>query len=126
MSLQQTEGPYQVISARQVSNGASGGTSQSPQWCVSNTTLDWVSIMVNATATSGTSPNLTLTVQWSPDGGTTWFDADATAADAFTALTAAGKVVKRFNVKAPTFRLKEVITGTSTPTVTYDMWVYSR
>lgn len=88
--------------------------------------LDWVSIQLNCTANGGTTPSVTVTVQWSMDGGTTWADADATAADSFTALTLSGQVfVKRFNVKAPMARLKEVTTGT-TPTLTYTPTVYYR
>lgn len=44
---------------------------------------------VVASAASGTSPTLNIKPQWSPDGGTTWLDIDAT--NAITAnLTAAG------------------------------------
>lgn len=124
MSLDTTQGPVAGAS-RVVNNGASGGTSQSPSLSIP-TGVDWVSVQINTTAVSGTSPNLTLTVQWSMDGGTTWADADATAADAFTAITAAGVAVKRFNVKAPLLRLKEVLTGSSTPTVTYTPSIYIR
>lgn len=88
--------------------------------------LDWVAIQVVCTANGGTSPSVALTVQWSMDGGTTWSDADATAADAFTALTASGqKFVKRFQVKGTSLRLKEVTTGTS-PTLSYTPTVFYR
>lgn len=90
-----------------------------------NAGVDWVAVQVNCTANGGTSPSVALSVQWSMDG-TTWADADATATDAFTAVTASGQVfVKRFNIKAPYLRLKEVTTGTS-PTLSYTPTFYYR
>jgi hypothetical protein len=64
---------------------------------------------------SGTTPNLTITVEWSDDG-TTWFLADPP--DTMTALTATGKRTKEFDVKAAYFRAVWTITGT-TPSFTF-------
>ena len=120
MPLQQTQDPL-VIDTRAISGT---GTTQSAAFGIAPA-LDWVSIGLNCTANGGTSPNVTVTVQWSFDGAT-WFDADATAADSFTALTASGqRFIKRFNVKAPYLRLKEVTTGTS-PTLSYTATAYYR
>lgn len=121
MPFGQTQEPL-VIAARSIS---ATGTTQSPSFGV-DPAVDWVAIQLNCTANGGTSPNVTVTVQWSMDGGTTWSDADATAADAFTALTLSGQVfIKRFNIKAPLLRLKEVTTGTS-PTLSYTATAYYR
>lgn len=77
--------------------------------------VDTIAFLVNVTASSGTGPNLALAVQWSNDG-TTWAAADP--ADTFTAITAAGVVVKSFTVKASSVRLAWTITGTS-PSFTF-------
>lgn len=107
-----------IVDAARALSGA--GTTQGPQHGLPDG-LDWVSIQVNLTAITGTGATLDLTVQWSMDGGTTWADADASATDAFTQFTLAGgakAVVKRFNKKAPLWRFKEVLAGT-TPTANY-------
>jgi hypothetical protein len=70
---------------------------------------------VNVTAIGGTTPNLTLSVQWSNDAHN-WYTADP--ADTFTAITAVGKVVKSFASKGKFLRLNEVFTGTG-PSATY-------
>lgn len=76
-----------------------------------------LSILVRVTAVSGTTPSLTIEVVWSNDG--TNFVSAATP-DTFTAITAAGSVVKTFQVKARFARLKYTVTGT-TPTETVDI-----
>lgn len=75
-----------------------------------------LSILLDCTAVSGTSPTLTLSVQWSLDGGTTWADADP--ADAFAAITAAAKKAKAFDRKGSHYRLLWTIGGT-TPSFTF-------
>lgn len=75
-----------------------------------------VSLLADITVVSGTTPSLTLSVEWSSDGGTTYFSADP--ADAFAAITAAAKKVKRFDAKAPHYRIVWTITGT-TPSFTF-------
>lgn len=77
--------------------------------------LDTISVMVDVTAVSGTTPSMTVNVEWSPDN-VNWFAADP--ADAFSAITAAGKKVKQFTVKGLYARLNYVISGT-TPSFTF-------
>lgn len=94
-------------------SGAVTTTSQSNLFEIG--TGDDLAVMIDLTAVSGTSPNMTVSVQWSNDGSV-WFNADP--ADAFTALTAAGKVTKLFTVKGLYARLNYTITGT-TPSFTF-------
>lgn len=75
-----------------------------------------LALYIDVTSASGTTPTLDLTVEWSPDGGTTWHTAQAP--DAFTQITAAGKVVKVFAVKGPSARIVYTIGGT-TPSFTF-------
>ena len=75
-------------------------------------TLD---VFVDITAVSGTTPSMTVNVEWSNDGST-WFAADT--ADAFTAATATQKRVKEFAVKGQYARLNYTISGT-TPSFTW-------
>lgn len=75
-------------------------------------TLD---IFVDITAVSGTTPSMTVNVEWSNDNAT-WFAADT--ADSFTAATAAQKRVKEFAVKGNYARLNYTISGT-TPSFTW-------
>jgi hypothetical protein len=79
-------------------------------------------VLADVTAASGTTPSLTLSVEWSMDAGTTWAQVDATA-DAFAAVTATGTKVKTFNVRAPYYRLVWTITGT-TPSFTFSARSY--
>ena len=81
--------------------------------------LDSIILMIDVTAVSGTSPSMTVNVEWSHDGST-WFVADT--ADTFTAFTAAAKRAKRFDVKGTRFRLNSAVTGTS-PSFTYSATV---
>ncbi len=74
-------------------------------------------LLVNVTAASGTSPSLTLSVEWSNDG--TVF-ATPEVADAFTALTAVAIKVKAFERKAAFYRVVWTITGT-TPSFTFKL-----
>lgn len=80
-----------------------------------------ISLLVNVTAASGTTPTLDITVQWSPDGGATWASADPV--DSFTQITAAGNVAKRFAVKANVYRIVYTIGGT-TPSFTFSVREY--
>lgn len=74
-----------------------------------------LALTLNVTASSGTTPSLTLAVQWSADG--TNFGA-ADPADAFAAVTGNGVVSKAFTVKAAFWRLAWTISGT-TPSFTF-------
>lgn len=77
---------------------------------------DSIGITLALTTMTGTSPSLTLEVQWSMDGAT-W--ASSEPPDVFNALTAApSTVVKRFDVKALYFRVAITVTGTNSPTFT--------
>lgn len=81
-----------------------------------------LNVLVEVTAASGTSPNLAFFVDWSPDG-VNWYTADPTG-ESFTAITAAPtRLIKQFPVKAPFFRLRWTISGT-TPSFTFDAWKY--
>lgn len=94
-------------------SAARTATGQSTAFAVG--TRETLAVLVNVTAVSGTSPSLTVNVEWSDDG-TNWFVADP--ADAFTAITAAGKKVKVFSVKGLSARLNYTISGT-TPSFTF-------
>ena len=94
-------------------SGAVTTTSQSSLF--EEGTGDELAVMLDVTAVSGTTPSMTVSVQWSNDGST-WFTADP--ADAFTAITAATKVTKSFTIKGLYARLNYAITGT-TPSFTF-------
>lgn len=64
---------------------------------------------------------LDLTVEWSFDGGATWTKAET--ADAFAQITAVGRVVKVFDVKAPHYRIAWTVGGT-TPEFTFSIDEY--
>lgn len=80
-----------------------------------------VSLLVATTSVSGTTPSMTLSVEWSPDGGTTWCAADT--ADSFTAITTTTNLVKRFAAKSNVYRIVWTITGT-TPSFTFSVREY--
>lgn len=77
-----------------------------------------LSVLVDVTVVSGTTPSMTISVEWSDDSGTTFAQADP--ADAMTALTTTGTKAKIFQVKAPWFRVVWTITGT-TPSFTFSV-----
>lgn len=77
-------------------------------------------VLLNASAASGTAPNMVLSIEWSMDG-TNFVPGEA--ADAFTAITAAGGKIKTFPVRAPFFRFVWTITGT-TPSFTFTVSAY--
>lgn len=85
------------------------------------TTARRLSLLADVTAVSGTTPSLTLSVEWSHDG--TAFAA-ADPADTFTAITAAGRAVKKFDVKGPHYRVVWTISGT-TPSFTFAVSAYA-
>lgn len=80
-----------------------------------------LNILCNVQAASGTTPSMTLEVQWWDEAGGAW--ASASPADNFTAITAAGGVVKQFSCKAVTYRVTWTITGT-TPSFTFGLQEY--
>ena len=71
---------------------------------------DSLSVIINVTAISGTTPSATFSVQWSNDG--TNF-ADASPADAFAPITGIGTIDQRFTSKGAFYRLSWQITGTT-------------
>lgn len=73
-------------------------------------------LSASVTAASGTTPTLDLSVEWSSDGGTTWYTADPV--DTFTQITAATARVKRFTVKGTEYRVRWTVGGT-TPSFTF-------
>lgn len=82
---------------------------------------DQLHLLLNVTAVSGTTPSMTLTVEWSHDGVN--FAPLEGAADGFTAVTAAGAKFKSIPVRGPFFRLVWAITGT-TPSFTFAVSSY--
>lgn len=96
-----------------LASAARTATGQSTKFDVGHGEL--LSVLVDVTAASGTSPTLTVNVEWT-NNGTDWFIADP--ADSFTALTAAGKRTKVFTVKGTGARLNYTIGGT-TPSFTF-------
>ena len=83
-------------------------------------TGDTLSLQVDVSAASGTTPTLDISVQWSMDG-TTW--SSAATPDTFTQITATASTVKTFQVKAPNFRVVYAIGGT-TPSFTFSVRSY--
>ncbi len=79
-----------------------------------------VNIFIDITAVGGdANETLDLSVEWSPDLGTTWHTADP--ADTFTQIlqtAGAQRVAKQFDVLAPTYRLALDTAGT-TPEFTF-------
>lgn len=82
-----------------------------------------MNLAVETTAASGTTPTLDLTIEWSDDGGTTWFVTDTS--DAFTQITGTGNGlrVKQFLIKAATYRIRWTVAGT-TPSFTFAISEY--
>lgn len=103
-----------VASAARTTTGNSGALALGSQ-------ARSLNLLVDVSAVSGGTPSLTLSAEWSQDGGTTWAAADT--ADAFTAITAAAVRVKRVDVKAPHYRVVWTITGT-TPSFTFSVREY--
>lgn len=81
------------------------------------TTANTVNVALFVTAVSGTTPSMTISIDWSNDG-TTWFQSETP--DTMTAVTATGNKVKPFVVKAQYFRIVWAITGT-TPSFTFSV-----
>jgi hypothetical protein len=100
-----------------LSSAARTSTHQSNAFDTGN--LDSIAVFVDVTAVSGTTPSMTVNVEWSHNG-TDWHSADS--ADAFTAITTASKKVKRFDVKGTKFRLNNTVSGTS-PSFTFSATV---
>lgn len=78
-------------------------------------------IGLHVTAVTGTSPSMTVTVEWSYDG--TNFGVGETT-DSFAAITANKVTNKAVTVRAPYYRLVWTITGT-TPSFTFSATTYA-
>ena len=76
-----------------------------------------VSLLVNVTAVTGTTPSAVFSVEWTNDGVTF---AQASPADVFPGITAVGATVMRFIQKAAGYRVVWTLTGT-TPVFTFDI-----
>lgn len=80
-----------------------------------------LSVLLEVTAVSGTTPSLTVSVEWSNDA-VDWFTPET--ADAFNAITAAAtRRTKEFDIKARYYRVVWTITGT-TPSFTFEVHEY--
>jgi hypothetical protein len=78
---------------------------------------DELGVVLSVTAVSGTAPTLVLSVEWSMDGV---LFAAADPVDAFTSVNAQVAVTKLFKAKAPYYRLRWTIAGT-TPSFTFSV-----
>lgn len=107
-----------VDSAARTTTGNSAGyqSPPGPQMDIAQN----LGILIDITAVAGTGPNLVLSVEWSYDGISF---AQADPADQMTAITAASKKVKIFQIKADFYRLVWTITGT-TPSFTFSAYAY--
>lgn len=97
-----------------VPSAARTATGQGNGFAVTRRTL---TLAVDITAASGTSPTLQVGVDWSADG-TTWIAADP--ADQFTSRSSAFLSLKEFPRKAAYARVKWTIGGT-TPSFTFSV-----
>lgn len=70
----------------------------------------WLSIALQITAVSGAGASCDFSIQWSFNGGD-WFD--STPPDDIGTATAPVGAIKMFQVKAPYWRLKAVMSGSS-------------
>jgi hypothetical protein len=75
-----------------------------------------ISLQVTVSAVSGTTPSMTLSIQWSNDG-VNFGNTDGTP-DAFAPITAAATVNKQFTAKGLYMQITWTITGT-TPSFTF-------
>ena len=75
---------------------------------------DSLSVQVNVTAVSGTTPSLTVSVAWSNDGVTY---GQANPVDALAAITTVTGLVARFTVKGAYYQIAWTVSGT-TPSFT--------
>ena len=81
----------------------------------------YLSVMIVASAVSGTTPSLAVEVQWSNDGVN--FASNQVAPDSLTAITAVGNTTKNFLTKGSYARLVYTVTGT-TPSFTINPTAY--
>lgn len=106
-----------------VASAARTTTGQSAAIVSADVEVAWIgdsalSLMVNVTAASGTTPTLDLSLQWSSDGGTTWHTPDT--AQTFAQITATTAKVKNFAVLGDVYRIVWTVGGT-TPSFTFSV-----
>lgn len=77
-----------------------------------------ITLGLNISAASGTTPTFDLAVQWSFDGGTTWLTGPT--ADSFPQFTANGSRAMSLDPKGDAYRLKWTVAGT-TPSFTFSV-----
>lgn len=106
-----------TIVAASAARTATGSSGALPVMDMDPSGLSTLAIGLNVTAVSGTSPSLTLSVEWSFDG-VNFLKGDPV--DAFTAVTAVGGAAKSFTPKGMAYRVTWTITGT-TPSFTFDV-----
>lgn len=103
-----------VGSAARTTNGNSGPIAL-------NDRGDTLHLLLGVTAVSGTTPSMTVTIEWSHDG-VNFAPLEGTP-DGFTAVTATGAKLKSIPIRGPFFRLVWAITGT-TPSFTFAVSSY--
>lgn len=105
-------GPFTLVPSGAVTaSGDSGALSLGP--------APTINLQVTVTAVSGTTPSLALSVTWSNDGAN--FGAPDGGGDTFTAITAAGTVVKQLTVKGLYAKVAWAVTGTAGPSFTFEV-----
>lgn len=110
--------PELRINRFQVAQAAITASGQSAAW-VNDAIQGSVVVDINATAVTGTTPSLTVQLQASDDGGTTWYNVGA----ASSALTAAGQLrLASTPVLEGMCRLNYTVSGT-TPSFTVTLRV---
>lgn len=101
-----------VASAPRAASGVSAAIPVQPGY-------EDLALSVDVAAVSGAGPTLDLSVEWSTDGGTSWFSADP--ADAFAQITQDTQdKVKVFAIKGGQYRIRWAIGGT-TPSFTFSI-----
>jgi len=116
-----TIGPVEVVaSAARTTTGQTGALQ--PGGKIISVNREHLNLLVDVTANDGTTPTLDLSVEWSMDGGSTWAVGDT--ADAFTQIgDTTTTVVEQFQLKAPHYRIKWTLGGTS-PSYTFSIREY--
>lgn len=83
-----------------------------------------IHLIATVSAVSGTLPTLTLGIEWSHDGGTTWAAADTAADQQFTQVSTTGARRKTFQVAGNLYRLVWTVGGTA-PSFTVSVSEYT-
>lgn len=70
-------------------------------------TQDWIGIMIDCAAVSGTDARVVFVLQWSNDGSAPWFDSAPIGE-----FTAPGQVIRSMPIQACFWRLRAIVSGT--------------